>query len=93
MASGYITSDDKDLDERYLAINGKAKSAKMADKVSDLIYNKITGFLIEIKYEIPMKVGGLKESYFKKKRQTLKFSPFGFDGANFIYTIIPIKLT
>ena len=27
MANGYITSDGKDLDERYLGINAKAKSA------------------------------------------------------------------
>ena len=31
MASGYITSDGKDLDERYLGIDGKAKSAETAD--------------------------------------------------------------
>ena len=27
MASGYITSDGKDLDEHYLSIDAKAKSA------------------------------------------------------------------
>ena len=31
MASGYITSDGKDLDARYLGINSKAASAKIAD--------------------------------------------------------------
>lgn len=31
MASGYITSDGKDLDERYLGIAAKAKSAETAD--------------------------------------------------------------
>ena len=31
MASGYITSDGKDLDARYLGINSKAASAKVAD--------------------------------------------------------------
>lgn len=31
MASGYITSNGKDLDERYLGIDGKAKSAETAD--------------------------------------------------------------
>ena len=31
MASGYITSDGKDLDQRYLGIDAKAKSAEMAD--------------------------------------------------------------
>jgi hypothetical protein len=31
MASGYITSDGKDLDERYLGIDGKAKSSETAD--------------------------------------------------------------
>lgn len=35
MASGYITSDGKDLDERYLAINGKAESAKTADSATN----------------------------------------------------------
>ena len=31
MASGYLTSDGKDLDSRYLAIDGKAASASKAD--------------------------------------------------------------
>lgn len=31
MASGYVTSDGKDLDARYLGINAKANSAKTAD--------------------------------------------------------------
>lgn len=31
MASGYITSDGKDLDQRYLGIDAKAKSAETAD--------------------------------------------------------------
>lgn len=31
MASGYITSDGKDLDERYLGIDAKAKSAAAVD--------------------------------------------------------------
>ena len=31
MASGYVTSDGKDLDERYLGITDKAKSAEIAD--------------------------------------------------------------
>lgn len=31
MASGYVTSDGKDLDARYLGINAKASSAKTAD--------------------------------------------------------------
>ena len=31
MASGYLTSDGKDLDARYLGINAKAKSASTAD--------------------------------------------------------------
>lgn len=31
MASGYVTSDGKDLDSRYLAIGGKATSAAKAD--------------------------------------------------------------
>lgn len=31
MPSGYVTSDGKDLDERYLGINDKAKSAETAD--------------------------------------------------------------
>lgn len=31
MASGYITSDGKDLDQRYLGIDAKAKSAEIAD--------------------------------------------------------------
>lgn len=31
MASGYVTSDGKDLDSRYLAIGGKAASASKAD--------------------------------------------------------------
>ena len=31
MASGYVTSDGKDLDERYLGIDAKAKSAASVD--------------------------------------------------------------
>lgn len=31
MASGYVTSDGKDLDSRYLGINAKAASASKAD--------------------------------------------------------------
>ena len=42
MASGYMTSDGKDLDARYLGINAKAASAKTVDSVSgSLVYNKI----------------------------------------------------
>lgn len=35
MASGYVTSDGKDLDSRYLGINAKAVSAKTADNVTN----------------------------------------------------------
>lgn len=35
MASGYVTSDGKDLDSRYLGINSKAASAKTADNVTN----------------------------------------------------------
>lgn len=35
MASGYVTSDGKDLDSRYLGINAKAASAKTADNVTN----------------------------------------------------------
>ena len=36
MASGYITSDGKDLDQRYLGIDAKAKSAEVADTVKQI---------------------------------------------------------
>lgn len=36
MASGYVTSDGKDLDSRYLAIGGKAASASYADRAGNL---------------------------------------------------------
>lgn len=35
MASGYITSDGKDLDQRYLGIDAKAKSAEVADVATE----------------------------------------------------------
>ena len=35
MASGYVTSDGKDLDSRYLAIGGKAASAGYADSAGN----------------------------------------------------------
>lgn len=34
MASGYVTSDGKDLDSRYLGINAKAASASKADNAT-----------------------------------------------------------
>lgn len=34
MPSGYVTSDGKDLDARYLGINDKAKSAETADSAT-----------------------------------------------------------
>ena len=34
MASGYVTSDGKDLDSRYLGISAKAASAKTADNAT-----------------------------------------------------------
>lgn len=37
MASGYVTSDGKDLDERYLAIDAKAKSSETADVAQEAI--------------------------------------------------------
>ena len=40
MASNYKTNDCKDLDERYLGINAKAKSASTADSVS---YTNVSG--------------------------------------------------
>ena len=40
MASGYVTSDGKDLDSRYLGINAKAKSASTADSAG-----RVTGSL------------------------------------------------
>ena len=36
MASGYVTSDGKDLDSRYLGINAKAASAKVADSATNV---------------------------------------------------------
>ena len=36
MPSGYVTSDGKDLDTRYLGINDKAKSAETADSASSM---------------------------------------------------------
>lgn len=45
MASGYVTSDGKDLDSRYLGINSKAASAKVADSANSIsgsaVYNKL----------------------------------------------------
>ncbi len=45
MASGYVTADGKDLDSRYLGINSKAASAKVADSANSIsgsaVYNKI----------------------------------------------------
>lgn len=35
MASGYVTSDGKDLDSRYLGINAKAASASKADSATN----------------------------------------------------------
>ena len=45
MASGYVTSDGKDLDSRYLGISAKAASAKVADSANSIsgsaVYNKL----------------------------------------------------
>ena len=45
MASGYVTADGKDLDSRYLGINSKAASAKVADSANSIsgsaVYNKL----------------------------------------------------
>ena len=43
MASGYITSDGKDLDQRYLGIDAKAKSAEVADTASSVSWSGISG--------------------------------------------------
>ena len=42
MASGYLTSDGKDLDARYLGINSKAKSAVTADTASSVEWSGVT---------------------------------------------------
>ena len=43
MASGYVTSDGKDLDSRYLGITAKAASAETADSVSGSSVSKVAG--------------------------------------------------
>lgn len=46
MASGYVTSDGKDLDSRYLAIGGKAASASTADtatKANSVAWSAVSG--------------------------------------------------
>ena len=46
MASGYVTSDVKDLDSRYLAIGGKAASASQADtatKANSVAWSAVSG--------------------------------------------------
>ena len=43
MASGFVTNDGKDLDSRYLGINAKAVSAKIADSVSGSNVSKVVG--------------------------------------------------
>ena len=42
--SNFVTDDGKDLDERYLGINAKAKSAESADSVGSIDISKVTGF-------------------------------------------------
>lgn len=42
--SNFVTDDGKDLDERYLGINAKAKSAETADSVGSIDISKVTGF-------------------------------------------------
>ena len=48
MASGYTTSDNKDLDERYLGINAKAASAVVADSANSapVQWSKFPAFVI-----------------------------------------------
>lgn len=56
MASGYVTSDGKDLDARYLGINAKANSANTADtattatNVSKTV--KRVGDFVTVKYTL-----------------------------------------
>ena len=52
MASGYVTSEGNDLDQRYLAIGGKAESAKVADKVSSSIAIRRAGNTVYAKVDL-----------------------------------------
>lgn len=63
MASGYVTSDGKDLDQRYLGIDAKAKSAETADvaqKVNSLI--GATPILSTTQAPVTVSVGSKKSS-------------------------------
>lgn len=53
MASGYVTSDGKDLDQRYLAIGDKAESAKVADRVSSSIAIRRAGNVVYATVSLP----------------------------------------
>lgn len=55
MASGYITSDGKDLDERYLGIDAKAKSAEVADMAAR-VENLVGATPILSKAQVPVTV-------------------------------------
>ena len=53
MASGYVTSDGKDLDQRYLAIGGKAASASVADRLSSAVSVRRAGNVVYATVSLP----------------------------------------
>lgn len=46
--SGFVTDDGKDLDERYLGINAKAKSAESADSLGDWINAEYPSYIGDV---------------------------------------------
>ena len=66
MASGYITSDGKDLDQRYLGIDAKAKSAEMADvakkaeEAIGLVNNRYISKVLAVLVDISPSAGSSK---------------------------------
>lgn len=99
--SGFVTDDGKDLDERYLGINAKAKSAESADSLGDWInaeYPSYIGDVIGVSGRlgtpwVAPKSGVFKlSSYYGPSKitidgATLAESTSGSDGTNHLSNI------
>ncbi len=82
MVSGYVTSDGKDLDSRYLGIKAKAASAKMADSVSGSSVSKVVGIAEanSVNINVSNKAGTATATYTITKRGLTQITCTGTSG-------------
>lgn len=84
MASGYQTSDGIDLDSRYLGINAKAVSAKIADSVNGSNVSKVVGIAEanSVNINVSNKAGTATATYTITKRGLTQITCTGISGGD-----------